>query len=505
MVVFGQHDLGQRSPFPRIDLVLCRNVLIYFAPELQRRALQLFAFALRPGGRLILGKSETVGPAADYFVIEEAGLKTYRRTGNRILIPPSRAHDVPAVEISPTRLQPMFIERETRILRSRQSAGGSQAGREVERRALADLPIGLVVVDRHYDIVAINASARRLLEIHSVALGQDLIHLAHRLSSERLREAIKPAFRRETRIERFEVRTLSSAENSTFHLEIGCYPYSEGDAPGDEQVLVTITDVTPPTKVKSTLEHDWAEEIAELVGRLRQVTTSGEASALVGKASAALEAARERAGLLASMISQSETTRLELLEANQTLAASNDELQRQNEELMIAQEEAQAAREEIETLSEEQQATNEELETLNEELQATVEELNATNDDLEARQGQLQELASSLETERLSVGAAILLGVDDAMLLVNDLGEPVQASAAFDRLIGDGNLEALDAEGRPLPPEITPRRRAARGETFQSECWLEGRDGVRRCYLISGWPVPGRDIQGALRIRLGKQ
>jgi two-component system CheB/CheR fusion protein len=505
MVVFGQHDLGQRSPFPRIDLVLCRNVLIYFAPELQRRALQLFAFALRPVGRLILGKSETVGPAADYFIVEEPGLKIYRRTGNRILIPPSRAQDVPTVEVPPTRLQPMFSERETRIVRSRQSTGGSQAGREVERRALADLPIGLVVVDRRYDIVAINASARRLLEIHSVALGQDLIHLAHRLPSERLREAINPAFRRETRIERFEVRAPSPMDNGTLHLEIGCYPYAEGDAPGEEQVLVTITDVTPPTKVESTLEHEWAEEIVELVGRLRQVTTSGEASELVGQASAALEAARERAGLLANMISQSETTRLELLEANQTLAASNDELQRQNEELMIAQEEAEAAREEIETLSEEQQATNEELETLNEELQATVEELNATNDDLEARQNQLQELASSLETERLSIGAAILLGVDDAMLLVNDLGEPVQANPAFDRLIGDRSFEALDRDGQSLPTDLTPRRRAALGETFQSEFWLEDQHGVRRCYQVSGWPVPGRDIQGALRIRLSEE
>ena len=50
LTIFGQHDLGQRAPFPRIDLVLCRNVLIYFTPELQQRALQLFAYSLRDGG-----------------------------------------------------------------------------------------------------------------------------------------------------------------------------------------------------------------------------------------------------------------------------------------------------------------------------------------------------------------------------------------------------------------------------------------------------------------------
>ena len=73
LVIFGQHDLGQRPPFPRIDLVLCRNVLIYFTPELQARALQLFAFALRDGGYLALGKAETARPLERLF-------RAHRRT-----------------------------------------------------------------------------------------------------------------------------------------------------------------------------------------------------------------------------------------------------------------------------------------------------------------------------------------------------------------------------------------------------------------------------------------
>src|SRR5579884_4490797 len=92
-VVFGQHDLAQRSPFPRIDLLLCRNVLIYFTPELQRRVLQLFAFALRTGGRLVLGKSEATSGLAEYFVLEEPRLKIYRRQGERMLIAPTPIRD----------------------------------------------------------------------------------------------------------------------------------------------------------------------------------------------------------------------------------------------------------------------------------------------------------------------------------------------------------------------------------------------------------------------------
>jgi PAS domain S-box-containing protein len=97
LTVFGQHDLGRRAPFPRIDLVLCRNVLIYFTTELQKRALQLFAFSLRDGGYLILGKSESTSPLAELFGQEQPHLRVYQRHGDRLLIPPARITDIPQV------------------------------------------------------------------------------------------------------------------------------------------------------------------------------------------------------------------------------------------------------------------------------------------------------------------------------------------------------------------------------------------------------------------------
>ena len=90
LVVFGQHDLGESAPFPRIDLVLCRNVLMYFTPELQQRTLHLFAFALRDGGYLALGKAETAKPLGVYFLAAHAHLKLYRRHGERVLAPVPR-------------------------------------------------------------------------------------------------------------------------------------------------------------------------------------------------------------------------------------------------------------------------------------------------------------------------------------------------------------------------------------------------------------------------------
>src|SRR5205085_12034906 len=85
LVVFGQHDLGQRPPFPRIDLCVCRNVLIYFTADLQQRALRLFAIALRDGGLLVLGKAETTLTLPGSSVPLDRHLKTYRRQGDRLL------------------------------------------------------------------------------------------------------------------------------------------------------------------------------------------------------------------------------------------------------------------------------------------------------------------------------------------------------------------------------------------------------------------------------------
>src|SRR5204862_3596145 len=90
MTVFGEHDLAQRAPFPRIDLILCRNVLIYFTAELQRRALQPFAFPLRDGAWLALGEAQTTRPLAARFLAEDARLKLSRRRGGRPLTPPFR-------------------------------------------------------------------------------------------------------------------------------------------------------------------------------------------------------------------------------------------------------------------------------------------------------------------------------------------------------------------------------------------------------------------------------
>ncbi|HTU83032.1 MAG TPA: CheR family methyltransferase [Candidatus Acidoferrales bacterium] len=353
MTVFGQHDLGQRAPFPRIDLVLCRNVLIYFTKELQTRALHLFAFALRNGGSLVLGKAESTTPLPQHFKLYNSTLKIYERVGERVILPPARLKG-PAQ--APPLPFPGSASRELRLV-----PDGGDLPRGATSDALAAYTnasdAGVVVVDKNYDIVAINSAARAMLQIHGVGVGSDLIHLLPATGAQ-LRATIDSVLAGEPA----EPTSLLASDPVTGidrWLQIHCSA-QRSTAGFGETVGIVIVDVTGYERRLAELNADLARVRAEL----------GEQS--------------RRSQELSSRAKS-------MLAANQELTAVNADLRTYNEQLLVNAEEAASANEEIETLNEEMQATNEELETLNEELQATVEELNTTNDELEARGTELEE------------------------------------------------------------------------------------------------------------------
>ncbi|HEX6123144.1 MAG TPA: CheR family methyltransferase, partial [Ktedonobacterales bacterium] len=190
LVVFGHNDLGQRAPFPHTDLVVCRNVLIYFTPDLQQRTLKLFAYSLREGGYLALGKAETTGQMSEFFAPRDKARKVYERHGERVLPPPTRGSL--SIPLPPAR--PAFGQRPptSAVIPTEQKE--IQRVRLNSETLLLNLPVGVVVVDRRYDIQTINAAARSLLAIFGQAVGEDLIHLARSAPSEPLRAAIDQAF-----------------------------------------------------------------------------------------------------------------------------------------------------------------------------------------------------------------------------------------------------------------------------------------------------------------------
>jgi two-component system CheB/CheR fusion protein len=487
LVIFGQHDLAQRAPFPRIDLVLCRNVLIYFTPELQRRSLQLFAFALREGGYLVLGKAENTSPLPEHFTLVQPRLKVFRRHGERVLIPPSNIRDVAPVPNSSQSLgRPVLVGMERELARAHARQAGALPASERAEQVLLELPIGVVVVDRNYDIQTINAVARRLLGIHTPALGEDIIHLAHRTLGEPLRDALESALQgQELKIVR-EVTSIPDAPGEVRFFELTSVltrglPERTDAA---DLIVVTIADAT-------------ARELA--VREQRAAIEAGQR-----EQRAALDTAEERTGRLQQLLDESTRSVRQLLQANQDLTTANAGLRSTNEELLVGNEEAQAAMEEIETLNEEQQATNEELETLNEELQATVEELNATNEDLQARTLELQEqdaardeLMSTLDEERRRLDA-VLANMAEAVMVVDTGGHPVLTNAAFKQMFGDRLPTVEDVAGRRLTGRGDPVRMAARGETFTQSFTVAATDGARRWYMASGQPIDIGQVRAGL-------
>jgi two-component system CheB/CheR fusion protein len=457
LTVFGEHDLGQRAPFPRIDLVMSRNVLIYFTPELQRHTLQLFAFSLQEGGYLVLGKAETTSPAGSLFAPYHPGLKVFRRVGQPVVIP-SRHLSAPPFRVrSPRSAQPNT--------ESPAAAPDLPRPRGAGEQLLQNLPLGVVLVNQRYEILDINAAARRLLFIHLPALGEDFGHLTHVLPPKKLRAAIAAAFRGGTGpvLEQLTVEPPLSEKPRQLQLSFQHQKLPLGIQPGGtaetEAVLILIQDVT---ELAAALEGRQGAE-AEL-GRLAEANP-------------------------------------ELMRANEKLALSNEELRSANQEYLLTWEEKRSTTEEVETLKEEFQAANEELETLNEELQATIEELNTTNADLEARSQELKEVAGSAEAERSRL-STILASIGDGVMIVDGAGHIRETNQSFNAMFPQGNFLPYDQYDQPFAPHELPQARAAQGETFRLEFTLPGRHGeVRRYFEASGQPLKGsggQELQGGV-------
>ena len=330
--------------------------------------------------------------------------------------------------------------------RVEREAQRTRIAREKFENLLLGLPIGVVVVDRRYDIQAINSAARRLFGIHSAAIGEDFLHLTRSIPPAPLRMSIDAAFRGETPVTGEELAATEMATGEMRFLELACYPQKVGDGPEPvDAALVTVTDVTEKVQQRRALEETVAHQRAET----------------------------ERLEILTKRLAEANR---QLLDANQDLSSSNMDVRSANEEFLVANEEAQAATEEIETLNEELQATNEELETLNEELQATVEELNTTNDDLQARTAELQEAAVSLDLQRQTSETeakrleAILGGIGDAVLVVDRSGATTLANARYSEFFGGPQAPSSRRARTASPCRRRRRRSSARHAANPSRC-----------------------------------
>ncbi|MDO8721736.1 MAG: chemotaxis protein CheB [Syntrophales bacterium] len=364
LLVLSEQDVIKDPPFSKIDLISCRNLMIYMGSELQKKLIPLFHYALNPGGVLFLGTSETVGEFVDLFAPLDRKWKLYQRKGEA-----QGAHRSALGRFIP------------RLAADRAAPGPAKAKRsEVSKASLRELaeqallheytPASVVVNERG-DILYIHGRTGRYLEPTPGDAGMDITRMAREGLRRELATALhKAAARKETarypglRVKtngdfinvNLTVRPLAAAplDPATDSGQVGDKGRPEATAaPG--LFLVSFEDA-PVAKVRSRRTEGTGEGIIDL---------SADSDAQV------------------AMLEQELRTKEEHLQATlEEMETSNEELKSSSEEMQSVNEELQSTNEELETSKEELQSVNEELETINVELQQKVSELSRANNDM---------------------------------------------------------------------------------------------------------------------------
>ncbi len=378
MVVFAQHNLIKDPPFTNIELLSCRNILIYLQPVLQHKVMEFFNFSLSSGGILFLGSSETIGDMADVFEPVEKKHKIYRSRGRGRRVVDS----IPLPSVTDTR----YREMRGHFSAVRRSLRSNDEDRLLDRYLNASvgdyLPLSLLI-NEQMELLQIIGDAEGYLKLPSGKVVNDISKMAIKEISIPLATGIQKVFRQNQEQRFSNIRISQQGVSKLIDLRIKPLPQTKQQ---DPLVAVYIQEVRreksdPGTTVQS---YDLSQEAEE---RMRDMEQE-------------LQFTREN---LQATIEELETSNEELQATNEELLASNEELQSTNEEL---------------------QSTNEELFTVNNEYQSKIIELTELHNDvdnlLDATQVGHLLLDENMEVRRFSNKVTEIFKI-----LESDIGRPV--------------------------------------------------------------------------------
>jgi two-component system CheB/CheR fusion protein len=397
MVLFASHDLLKDAPFSRMDLISCRNLLIYLGREAQQRLFEIFHFALKPDGKLFLGSSESIEDGSPLYRTIDKKHRIYASVGtSRASVPvplgPStlvRAmHALEHERQSPTVVhgKPFSMDPPSAF-----DALRNQLERELDRDALSELHFKLVekyappslLINAEHDVVHLSEHAGRFLKLTG---GEPSVNLMRMVSPE-LRGELRAALFRATEsgetVQSFGIQVEIEGRPCSVDLRVSPAPdvstgfllvVFELHEPNSEPAGPTAT----PTAPDATRHLE--REIDQVRSHLRDTVEQYEAS-------------------------------------TEELKASNEELQAMNEELRSATEELETSREEL-------QSINEELSTVNQEMKSRMDEIASANSDLQNLMA-----STSIVTVFLDRGLTIMRYTPNAAALFNmipgDVGRPL--------------------------------------------------------------------------------
>jgi two-component system CheB/CheR fusion protein len=397
MVLFATHDLVKDPPFSRMDLISCRNLLIYLNQEAQDRVFDTFHFALKPEGRLFLGTSESVDDTSQLFNVLDKKNRIYSRKATSprtsLLVPTGPSALLRVIEAqNRTQVEPVVHGK--RFLQDSVANIPTGFKRHLDRASLAELHFRLlerfappsVIVNADQDVVHISENAGEFLKFSGGEPTMNLLHIVHPSLRIVLRSALFRAAETNEPVESLGVPAQLDGQPSVVDLRVS--PAYE-IAPGFLLVVfekrtataeqATAAGEAPSSSQEPVVRH-LERELEQVKARLRDIVEQSEAS-------------------------------------TEELKASNEELQAMNEELRSATEELETSREEL-------QSINEELTTVNQEMKAKMDEIAHANSDLQNLMASTSIATVFLDRE-LSITRYTPSAVDLFHLIPGDLGRPL--------------------------------------------------------------------------------
>jgi len=337
LCVFARHDLTGDAPFARLDLISCRNVLIYFDTDLQRGIIPTLHHCLNEHGYVFLGQSETINSFPELFKAVDKEHRIFVKTGD-----------------SPTIAYPPAVGREAEMRLAERSSGvepprpAREAQRQADHLLLSRYAPPAVIVNEQFEIVEYRGRTGAYLELPPGQPQANVLRMARQGLAPHLHEALERARAQSTSVRKEGVRLQVGAQVGDVSIEV--VPLASMPGSSDRYFLVLFEEAGShaarvPVRAASAETERSAGDEADEVLRLR----------------AELFATRD---YLQSLNAEHQATTGELAAANEELIAGNEELQSTNEELQSAKEELQSTNEELTTVNDQLEGRNEELDRL---------------------------------------------------------------------------------------------------------------------------------------------
>jgi two-component system CheB/CheR fusion protein len=340
--IFARQNVVADPPFSNLDLISCRNVLIYLGQPLQRKIFPLFHYALRPSGLLLLGASETIGRFADLFSLVDKKIKLYLKKGT---------HTRPTVTFGPP-FAVMEFDKRPELKSDELAVHVGDVQKQADRILLTHFSPAGVVINRSLEVLQFRGRTSDYLEHAHGEASLNLLKMAREGLAVDLRAATTQSFKQNARVRREHVRVRKNGHHAEITIEV--VPFQV--PPSRERYYLVLFEPSsrPLTESGQKREHGRRE-------RARQGAETTELMHLREE----LASTRES---LQAIIEEQEATNEELRSANEEIMSSNEELQSTNEELETAKEELQSTNEELTTLNEELESRNLEAELINNDL-----------------------------------------------------------------------------------------------------------------------------------------